>query len=75
MNRKELEHIIRAAGEIVKVQKIIILGSQAVLAQFPDLSELIEPEDSELSLRVHLGTMLKVLILRLQNYLKVGKVD
>jgi hypothetical protein len=52
MNRKELEHIIRAAGEIVKVQKIIILGSQAVLAQFPDLSELIEPEDSELSLRV-----------------------
>ena len=39
MNRNELEHIIRAAGEIAQVKKIIILGSQSILAQFPDLSE------------------------------------
>jgi hypothetical protein len=41
MNRSELEHIIRAAGEIAQVEKVIILGSQSILAQFPDLSELV----------------------------------
>lgn len=37
MNRAELEHIIRASGEIAKVKKVIIFGSQSILAQFPDL--------------------------------------
>ena len=51
MNRSELEHIIRAAGEIAEVQKVIILGSQAILAQFPNLSEeLSESDGSEISL-------------------------
>jgi len=51
MNRSELEHIIRAAGEIAEVQKVIILGSQAILAQFPNLSEeLSESDSSEISL-------------------------
>lgn len=51
MNRNELEHIIRAAGEIANVRKIIILGSQSILAQFPDLSELLpETDSSEISL-------------------------
>ena len=45
MNRSELEHIIRAAGEIADVQKIIILGSQAILAQFPNLSEELSEAD------------------------------
>ena len=50
MNRNELEHLIRAAGEIAEVQKVIILGSQAILAQFPNLSEeLSESDDSEIS--------------------------
>lgn len=39
MNRKELEHIIRAAGAIANVDKIIVMGSQAILAQFPELAE------------------------------------
>jgi len=46
MNRNELEHIIRAAGEIAKVRKVIVLGSQSILAQFPDLSEPLSESDS-----------------------------
>ena len=45
MNRTDLEHIIRAAGAIANVDKVIILGSQAILAQFPELAE--PPEGSE----------------------------
>ena len=45
MNRSELEHIIRAAGEIAQVQKVIILESQSILAQFPDLSKLVSKFD------------------------------
>lgn len=46
VNRNELEHIIRAAGEIANIRKIIIFGSQSILAQFPDLSELLPEIDS-----------------------------
>ena len=52
MNRAQLEHIIRASGEIAKVQEVIILGSQAILGQFPALTEpLFELEQAELSLK------------------------
>lgn len=51
MKKSELEHIIRAAGAIADVQKVIIVGSQAILAQFPDLSApLFESGSSEVSL-------------------------
>ena len=46
MNRNELEHIIRAAGEIAQVKKIIIIGSQSILAQFPNLSKPISELDN-----------------------------
>ncbi len=36
MLRSELEHIIRASGEIAGDDEIIIIGSQAILGQFPD---------------------------------------
>ena len=49
MSRKELEHIIRAAGEIAKVRRIIVLGSQSILGQFPDLSESL-PESNHLEI-------------------------
>jgi hypothetical protein len=45
MNRNALEHIIRAAGEIAQVKKVIILGSQSILAQLPDLSEFVSKFD------------------------------
>ena len=36
MQRSELEHIIRASGEISGDDEITIIGSQAILGQFPD---------------------------------------
>jgi len=36
MKRYELEHIIRAASDITNERDIVIIGSQAILAQFPD---------------------------------------
>jgi len=36
MKRSELEHLIRAAGRISGEREIIVIGSQAVLGQFPD---------------------------------------
>ena len=36
MQRSDLEHLIRACGEIAADNEIIIIGSQAILGQFPD---------------------------------------
>jgi len=36
MKRTELEHIIRAAGSIAGDDGIPVIGSQAILAQFPE---------------------------------------
>ena len=39
MTRSELEHIIRAAGDISGEDEIVVIGSQAILGQFPDAPE------------------------------------
>jgi dihydrofolate reductase len=36
MKRSQLEHIIRAAATVADDDELIIIGSQAVLGQFPD---------------------------------------
>ena len=36
MRRSDLEHLIRAAGDISGEQELVVIGSQAVLGQFPD---------------------------------------
>ncbi len=36
MKRSELEHAIRAAGDIAADAELIVIGSQAILASFPD---------------------------------------
>lgn len=36
MQRFELEHIIRASGDIAQDDEIVIIGSQSILGQFPD---------------------------------------
>lgn len=36
MNRAQLEHIIRAAAAITADRAIVVVGSQAILGQFPD---------------------------------------
>ncbi len=40
MKREELEHVIRAAADITK-DEIVVVGSQAVLAQYPDAPEAL----------------------------------
>lgn len=41
MTRSELEHVIRAAGAITEDREIVVIGSQAVLGQFPDAPEAL----------------------------------
>jgi len=36
MTRAQLEHLIRASGNIADDDEIIVIGSQAILGQFPD---------------------------------------
>ena len=36
MRRSELEHLIRAAGDIAGEHELVVIGSQSVLGQFPD---------------------------------------
>lgn len=49
MRRIDLEHIIRAAGAIVEADKIVILGSQAILAAFPQApEELLVSQEADL---------------------------
>jgi hypothetical protein len=36
MKRSELEHVIRAAATIAEDDEIVVIGSQAILGQFPD---------------------------------------
>ena len=36
MRRSDLEHLIRAAGRIADEHELVIIGSQAILGQFPD---------------------------------------
>jgi uncharacterized nucleotidyltransferase DUF6036 len=36
MRRAELEHVIRAAAEVAEDHELVIVGSQAILGQFPD---------------------------------------
>ena len=39
MTRQELEHIIRAAADVTHQKELIIIGSQAVLGQYPKAPE------------------------------------
>ena len=41
MKLTDLEHIIRAAGEIAGQRELVIIGSQAILGQFPNAPEAL----------------------------------
>jgi len=41
VTREQLEHIIRASGSITGEQRLIIIGSQAILGSFPDAPETL----------------------------------
>jgi len=36
MRRAQLEHLLRAAASIVDVSDLVVIGSQAILASYPD---------------------------------------
>ena len=36
MKRSDLEHIIRAAGDVLGEERVIIVGSQSILASFSE---------------------------------------
>ena len=36
MNRRQLEHLIRAASTIAEDDEIIVVGSQAILGTYPE---------------------------------------
>ncbi|HEY7456719.1 MAG TPA: DUF6036 family nucleotidyltransferase [Solirubrobacterales bacterium] len=41
MRRAELEHVIRAASVVAEDAEIVVIGSQAILGQFPDAPEAL----------------------------------
>ncbi len=54
MTRSELEHIIRAAGAIAQDTEIVVIGSQAVLGQFPKAPmELLASMEADVYPRSH----------------------
>lgn len=49
MKRGQLEHLIRAASTIVDDDELIVIGSQAVLGQFPEApAELLVSVEADL---------------------------
>jgi hypothetical protein len=54
MKRHELEHLIRAAADIADDDEIVVVGSQAVLGQFPDAPpELLVSTEADVYPRKH----------------------
>lgn len=48
MHRLDLEHVIRAAAEVAGSDAIVVVGSQAILAQFPDApAELLVSQEAD----------------------------
>jgi len=41
MTRAQLEHLLRAAGDVCEEDELIVIGSQAILGQFPDAPEAL----------------------------------
>ena len=41
MKREQLEHLIRAAAVIADDDELVVIGSQAILAQFPDAPDVL----------------------------------
>ena len=54
MTREQLEHVIRAAARIADARDIVVVGSQALLAEFPAApAELLESMEADLYPRDH----------------------
>jgi hypothetical protein len=54
MDRLELEHIIRAAASVAGDDELVVVGSQAILGQFPDApAELLVSREADVYPRNH----------------------
>ena len=54
MTRAQLEHIIRAAGTIADVDDVVVIGSQAILGEFPGApAELLVSNEADVYPRAH----------------------
>jgi len=54
MTRAQLEHVIRAAGTIADVGDVVVIGSQALLGEFPDApAELRASNEADVFPREH----------------------
>jgi hypothetical protein len=54
MTRAQLEHIIRAAGTIVDDTDVVVIGSQAILGEFPNApEELLVSNEADIFPRNH----------------------
>jgi hypothetical protein len=54
MTRAQLEHIIRAAGTIADVDEVVVIGSQAILGEFPDApAEFLVSNEADVFPRAH----------------------
>lgn len=42
MKKREIDHVLRAAGRITQETQFIIVGSQALHGKYPDLADEIE---------------------------------
>lgn len=48
MERSELEHLLRAAGEIIDERQFIVIGSQSILGKCPDApAELLRSREAD----------------------------
>ena len=49
MQRSELEHLLRAAGEIIDERQFIVIGSQSILGKYPNApEELLRSREADL---------------------------
>ncbi len=53
MTRTDLEHLIRAIGNMIEVDSITIFGSQSILAQHPDLDNIVKSKNIMMSPKKH----------------------
>lgn len=54
MRRAELEHVLRAAAAVAEDEEIVVVGSQAILGQFPDAPEsLLASREADIYPRNH----------------------
>jgi hypothetical protein len=52
MNRGQLQHVLRAAGAIVELSDLVVIGSQAILATYP---EWVLPHEAMMSVEADLA--------------------